>query len=102
MKPQYIVIIGGTPKTIALDTNVVNFDVSITTDATTTEVALANPNDSVKPNSWTPPVNPNPPVWIAAPAPDALGVIHLVDPVSAVRFTKATNGVATILQQGLR
>lgn len=101
MKPQYVTIIGGTPKVVPLDTNMVPFNVSIRTDATTVELALEAPADSVAANSFTPTVGPAP-TWVAAPAAGANGVIVLKDPYAAVRFTKATNGLATVLQSGLR
>lgn len=89
MKPQYITIIGGTPAVVALDNDMVAFNVSVRTDATTLEVTLEDPTAATA-------------TWVAAPAAGANGLVNLTYPVRALRFTKATNGVATILQQGLR
>lgn len=87
MRPQYITIVGGTPKVVPLDNNKVSANTSIRTDATTVEVTLEDPDQS--------------PVWVAAPAAGSNGVVVIKDPVRALRFTKATNGTATILQQGI-
>jgi len=101
MKPQYITVVGGTPKVVPLDNNIGVFNVAIRTDATTVEVALEDPADSANPSNL--PLNGSPgQTWVAAPAAAANGVINLVVPCRAVRFSKATNGVATVLQQGIQ
>lgn len=88
MRPQYITIVGGTPKVVPLDNNMVGINVSVRTDATTVEVTLEDPAGT--------------PTWVAAPAAGSNGVIVIKDPVRALRFSKATNGSATVLQQGIR
>lgn len=102
MRPQYITIVGGVQKVVALDSNMVGVNISVRTDATTVEVSVEAPNDSVSTNNIDPPVNPSAPNWVAAPAAGTNGLIVLQNPVAAIRFTKATNGTATILQQGIR
>jgi len=105
MKPQYITLFGTTPKIVALDTNMVPFNVSIRPAAgVTVELSTEAPNDFVQPNTFTPRVAPAGAavVWVAAPAAGANGVIVLKDPYAAVRFTPTTGGECTIMQQGLR
>lgn len=103
MKPQYIILVGTTPKIVPLDTNVVSFEVSIRAPAgATIEVALEHPSDSLS-DAGRAAVGPAP-TWVAAPnAANANGVLHLTGtPYAAVRITPTGNGLATILQQGLR
>lgn len=101
MDSQYITIVGGTPKVVPLDTNVNVFNVAIRTDATTVEVALEDPAPVGRPDEM--PLTGSPgPTWVAAPAAAANGIINLLVPCRAVRFSKATNGVATVLQQGIQ
>lgn len=100
MKPQYITLVGTTPKVVPLDNNMVVFNVAIRAPAgATVEVALEDPADLANniPNSGSPG-----PTWVAAPAAAANGVINLVVPARLVRITPTGNGTATILQQGLR
>jgi hypothetical protein len=100
MKPQYIVIGAGVPKVVQLDNNSIVFNVAIRTDATTVEVALEDPAPVGRPDET--PLSGSPgPTWVAAPAAAANGIINLTVPARAVRFSKATAGVATVLQQGL-
>lgn len=99
MTPRYITIVGGTPKVVPLDNDIAVFNVSVRTDATTIEFCLEDPDDSVAPNTFSPAVGPGP-TWLAAPAP-VNGVVVLNFPCAAVRLSKATNGVATVLQQGV-
>lgn len=102
MKPQYITLVGTTPKIVPLDTNVVSFEVSIRPPAgVTVELALEHPSDSLS-DAGRVAVGPAP-TWVAAPAAGANGVISLFGtPYAAVRLTPTTGGQATILQQGLR
>lgn len=96
MKPVYIQDPDG--KVLAVDSNVVGAKISVRTDATV-EFTVEAPADSVAPNSYRTPVNPNPPTWLAAPAA-VNGVIVFDFPIAALRFEGGT--VATVLQQGLR
>lgn len=102
MKPQYITLVGTTPKIIALDTNVVSYELSIrATAGVTIEFALENPDDSTSDTSKAA-AGPAP-TWVAAPnAVNANGVLHITGtPYAAVRFTPAAGGAATVLQQGV-
>lgn len=97
MRPQYYTV-GGSPKIIPVDTNVVIAQISIRYGGTV-EFALEAPPDSrTSPNNVDPAVGPAP-TWLAAPAP-ANGITYINFPVAALRLTGA--GAATVLQQGLR
>lgn len=105
MQAQYITLAAGVAKVVPLNIHNTSFEVSIRAPAATTiEVCLEEPGDSIAVGTHSPPVNPNAPVWVAAPnAVNANGVLHLTGtPYAAVRLTNASNGVATILQSGLR
>jgi hypothetical protein len=101
MEVRYVTIVGGTPLVVPLDTNVVVFNVSIRTDATTVEFALEEPADSVATSTYRPAATTVTPVWVTAPAA-VNGVVNLLVPCSAVRLSKAGAGSATIVQAGLR
>jgi len=102
MKPQYITLAAGVPKILGLNANAVDVNISVRTDADTVELTLEYPSDSLNQSGFDVPPNPASPVWFAAPAVGANGIRVIKDPVAAIRFTKATAGTATILQQGLR
>lgn len=101
MKPQYVPLVGTTPKIVLLNTNSVPFLVQVRVPAgATLEVCLENPVDAVAPNTYTPPVTTQTPVWFAAPT--AVGnVTTLRDVVAAIRITPTGDGIATVLQQGI-
>lgn len=113
MQPQYIALPDTTPKIIGLNTNSENFQVRIRVSASVTvEVSVDNPPDS-SPLDGNPATNPNAVVWTAV-VPDAAGYVNLdagplasatglaPGPWRAVRFTAATTGSATILQNGIK
>lgn len=103
MKPQYITLVGTTPKIVPLETNDVSFEVSIRAPAgVTIELALEHPSDSLS-DAGRAAVGPAP-TWVAPPnAANANGVLHLYGtPYAAVRLTPTAGGQVTILQQGLR
>lgn len=95
MKPVYIQDPDG--KVFAVDTNCVAPHISVRTDATV-KFSVEAPADSVAPSAYDLPVNPNSPVWLAAPAA-VNGVIVFDFPIAALQFTGGTT--ATVLQQGL-
>jgi hypothetical protein len=100
MKVIYGTIVGGTPLVIPLNPEATGvFNVSIRTDATTVEFALERPDDSTARNSFVTAVG-TAPTWLAAPAA-ANGIVNITFPVSAIRLSKATAGVATVLQAGI-
>jgi hypothetical protein len=101
MKVQYVAIVGGTPLVVPLDNDVNVFNVSIRTDATTVEFSLEAPTDLVARNTFSPARNTIiSQTWVAAPAA-VNGVVNLLVPAAAIRLSKASNGLATIIQQGL-
>lgn len=104
---QYIQLFGTTPKVIALDNNVVAFQVSIRAPVgVTVELAVEYPGDFVQGSSYDARVAPAGAAltWVAPPnAVNANGVLHITDtPYAAVRLTPTADAVVTILQQGLR
>lgn len=99
MKPQYLTI--NAVKIIALDTNEDMYNIQIRVGGTCTiEVTTDRPDDSAPSNSFTPPVNPNPPVWQAAPAPVANVTTLGPAPWAAIRLTPTGTATVVILQQG--
>src|SRR4249920_2739375 len=101
MQNQYLTLVGTTPKVVTLNNNCHVFNVSVFAPAgVTVEQSVISPDDSVAPNSFTPPVTTQVPVWGATPTAVA-GVIQLVAPVSALRFTPTAGGIVSILQQGI-
>ena len=97
MRPISVNVTAG-PIVVPLNNNNQVFNVSIrTAGATTLEVCLERPDDSVPGSAYELPVGPAP-TWFAAPAAVG-GLTTLTSPVAAVRLTGV--GTATILQQGL-
>lgn len=105
MQPQYIQLVGTTPKVVPFNTHCKAFQVTIRLPASATiELAVEDPDDFVQSNSYTPRKAPAGAAltWVAAPAA-VNGVIQLVNtPYAACRITPAGDGVATILQQGIK
>lgn len=102
MKPQYISLTGTTVKIIDLDNDVVSFQVTIRLASGVTVLgSVEKTQDSTAPNSFTPPVTTQAPVWSALPAA-VNGVISLTTPYAALQFTPTTGGICTVLQQGVR
>ncbi len=99
MRPIYVNVTAG-PIVVPLNNNCNVFNVSVsTTGATTIEVCLANPQDSVASNAYVTAIGPAP-VWIAAPTAESNGVTNLTYPVAAIRFTGIGTGI--VLQQGIQ
>lgn len=105
MQPQYVQLVGTTPKIVLFNTHCKAFQVAIRAPAgATVELALEDPNDFVAANSYTPPTAPAGAAVTWVPAPAAVnGVIQLTNtPYAACRITPTGNGYATILQQGIK
>lgn len=105
MRPQYIQLVGTTPKIVPFNTHPKSFEVTIRLPAgATLELSTEHPDDFVQTNSYTPRRAPTGAVvnWLAAPAA-VDGVITLVDkPYAACRITPTGDGVATIVQAGIK
>lgn len=91
MRPQYITVVGGTPKVVPLDTNKVDFNVTIDPKGATVEQTLDQVFDPVKLAAAT---------WVATPAA-VNGLINLTAGVTAVRFTSAGSVTPVLLQNGI-
>lgn len=100
MKPQYISLIGTTPKIVQLNNDCVDFNVAIRAPVgVTVEVALEDLYDATEnPPSGAPAGGPT---WLAVPAA-VDGVVTLTSPRRLVRFTPTGDALVTMLQQGVR
>lgn len=89
MRPQYITVVGGTPKIVPLDTNKVDFNVTIDPKGATVEVTLDQLQDPTKT-----------PAWSSAPAA-VNGLINITAGVTGIRLTSAGNVTPVVLQNGI-
>jgi hypothetical protein len=92
MRPQYIQVAAGVPKVVPLDTNKIDFNVTIDPKGATVEQTISQVFD---------------PILLAAaswgPAPAAVGgLINLTAGVTAIRLSSAGAVTAIVLQNGIQ
>lgn len=92
MRPQYIDVVGGVPKIVPLDTNKIDFNVTIDPKGATVEQTISQVFDPVQLAAAT---------WGATPAAVG-GLINLTAGVTAIRLSSASNVTAIVLQNGIQ